>query len=118
MSILDLLNKRPYYNVPPCPACGSDVTGRYIRETYPYSTKIIEDGLIHGEIIKISPGYHKDRCFCLVCEHEWTEHVPLTFITKEEQAEEIKKRHIRELIEELKAANPEPEQKKKFFGLF
>ncbi len=116
---MSILHIHPYYNVPSCPNCGSEVTGRYVREASGYAKQIIKSGLKNGEIIRIAHSYCRDRNFCLECTHEWQEYVPMSFINDEELAVEMEKRHIKELAEVMEDEMVEEKPKKKrFFGLF
>lgn len=115
MNIFDIY---PYYNVPECPVCGSPVTGRYIRQTSSNCDDIILNGFKHGEIIKVAPGYFKDRNFCLECMAEWEDHIPLTFITGEQKQKEIEKRHITELWDAMEEELKRYEKpRKRMFGI-
>jgi len=118
MKIPNIFDMYPYYNVPPCPACGSPITGRYVRQIAKEDDKrLVMDGLKHGEIIKTSLHGCRDRCFCLECMHEWEEHVSLSFVSRAQLAEEREKRHIMELQDAMNYSIPEPPQRK-LFGIF
>ncbi len=106
-----------YYYVPPCPRCGSEVTGRYVKQyNSDYSSKIVEDGLRHGEIIKVIPSRTQNNCFCLECNYEWGEMLHPKLIKDDELMEEIQKRHINELAEAL-MEKPEEPKRKRIFGI-
>lgn len=106
-----------YYYVPPCPVCGSEITGRYIRKYINDNTRrIIEDGFRHGEIIKLVPSKVDRNCFCLNCNHEWADFVTPSLKNDAQLQEEIEKRHINELYEYFMSEEVEPEKKRRFFS--
>ena len=105
-----------YYYVPPCPVCGSEITGRYIKKYMgDNGKKIIEDGFRHGEIIKLTPQKSQNNCFCLACNNEWSDIIQPMMIRDDRMEEEIKKRHINELFEYYMSEEEEQEKKKKGF---
>ncbi len=88
-----------YYYVPKCPVCGSMVTGRYIkRYAGQFDDKIVLDGLNHGEIIKITPSRTSNNCFCLECNHEWSDIITPCLKNNEQIAVEKQNRRVNELM--------------------
>lgn len=97
-----------YYYVPPCPLCGSPVTGRYVKLHRDVDTEWqINESLRHGELIKALNEVPIRNCFCINCGYEWNYDAKAIFISQNELNEEKKKRHtidiLNKCIEEQKS---------------
>lgn len=95
--------KRIYYNVPPCPECGSRVTGRFIKRP---RSKDDEDyirgrALRNGEIIRFADAEPIKNAFCMDCGHRWGWSVRQSWVTREFILQEIDARKIRKEIDEF-----------------
>ena len=78
--------RHPYYYVPPCPQCGSRMTGRYVKTHRNTTTDwVINDSLKHGELVKPLPELpiYKNS-FCVECGHEWNASIRLIFPTNKQ----------------------------------
>lgn len=121
MFLLDLISRKYYHYVPPCPLCGSEVTGRYVKkpswfiiyEEYDmdYAAK---EYLKAGELVRFVDFRPEDRCFCAECGHTWEQHIEPGLYKKETIENEKRKRHIEE--EYLKYRREHPKKKKSFFS--
>ena len=62
-----------YYYVPPCPACGSRKTGRYVRQPLTAGDmRFVEvESLRSGELIRFAPRIPEKNVYCEDCGHEW-----------------------------------------------
>lgn len=84
---------RFYYYIPPCPSCGSPVTGRYVKLHRETDTEWqINESLRHGELIQALNEVPLRNCFCVNCGYEWNEDAKLQFLSQEKINEEKKKR--------------------------
>lgn len=74
-----LYSMRPtiYYYVPPCPQCGSRLTGRYVKQPYTKTDirYVKNESLRHGELIRMTNSVPISNAFCEECGHEWPEHI-------------------------------------------
>ena len=93
----EVYEKRPvlYYYVPPCPACGSRITGRYVRRP---SSKwdmeyVYEDSLKHGELVKMAERVPIANAYCEECGNEWPQHLGLKILPAWQVEEEKKIRN-------------------------
>lgn len=93
--------KYPYYYVPECPECGSKCTGRYVRKPLKEAIYVEESSLKNGEIIRFTSGFVQDRAFCVDCGFEWSHHVLIRFLTREELDLEKRERGTDEAYHEL-----------------
>lgn len=105
-----------YYYVPPCPKCGSRITGRYVKQPHNQGDAeyMQRESLKHGELIRFVPSEPIKNCYCEECGHEWGHTVRSYFITKERMEEEIEARDTRSLYMEFNEKYPR--KKKSFFG--
>lgn len=88
-----------YYYVPPCPKCGSRVTGHYIASRRDNDQDwVILEALKHGEIAQLSYEVPTNNCFCLDCGFEWGEDVSASFKTSNYVKEQRAIRHTDELL--------------------
>ena len=105
----------PYYDVPPCPACRSFITGRYIKQHRVTEKNWIEgDALRKGEIIQFKDVLDGKNCFCASCGYEWEGTPTFKFINSKQLAAEKLKRHIDEFLEDVIAREDEEIQKRSF----
>ncbi len=81
--------KLPYYYVPPCPACKSPITGRYMKYMGETSSEWqVNESLRNGEIVEIVSVVPEENCFCCACGHEWEEDIRMRLFTLEEIEQE------------------------------
>lgn len=103
-----------YYYVPPCPVCGSNMTGRYIkshRETD--SEWQLEESLKHGELIRLQYVPMQYNCFCQICGFNWIGDIKPRFLNLDEIQMEKELRHTREILNQKMEEDREEEKKKK-----
>lgn len=115
-TLLDIIRK-PYYFVPPCPHCGSPITGRYLR-MWLYRAEIIEDALKQGELVKpvCNKSQHR-HAFCIDCGHEWVEDVPLGWLTLNEIKHQKAIRHTDDYLQFVKLQKTN-RRRRSWFDLF
>ena len=77
--------KKPYYYVPPCPNCGANATGRYLKSTSNYNNDwILKESLKNGEIVSFLPEVDDEyQCFCLECDEPFNAEPKLMMLSKE-----------------------------------
>lgn len=112
-------NKIPkfYYYVPPCPACGSPVTGRISKIFRDVDSEWqIDEALRHGEIVWPKADTAGKNVFCLSCGYEWNEIIEAKFIPRWKIEEEKEKRGTRDLYNERVQLHKE--EKKNMSGPF
>ncbi len=85
-----------YYYVPPCPNCGQDQTGRYVKEPLYDKGLTTEESLRHGEIVREIDRVPEKNCFCEVCGFEWHAYISSSLISTERLSLEKKKRQTTE----------------------
>ena len=101
--------KRPYYYVPPCPYCGSLVTGRFMKARNDYDADwMIDESLRHGEIISPVPNVLSENCFCCECNSTYTGIVEFKLFSADELDEQKFNRNINDIWQ---ARNAEKAQK-------
>ncbi len=111
MNIIDML-PRAYYNVPRCPACNSRMTGRYIKSSGE-DEQIIEDALKNGELVKpVKVAIPTDNCFCIDCGFEWSQEIPVSFVTSKQIAKEGNERGTFEILAARQIEKEEKEELK------
>ncbi len=109
--------RKPYYYVPPCPCCGSYVTGRYVRVWF-FDPWVTEEALRHGEHVR--PTYdddYRDVAYCLNCDYEWPEIVTHRWMTLREINRQKTIRHTLDYYAVLKILKT-PIKKKGWFNIF
>ena len=121
MSLKDFLKKTedtikyPYTYVPPCPCCGSRMTGRYVKQKRHYTQKDVawymEESYKNGEIIVFVPLIEDDTAFCFNCEYRWPARIQNVMLTKKEIEKEKAERHTLELYEDLTEDDPDKNKK-------
>lgn len=83
----------PYYYVPPCPVCGSYITGHFMKShrktDYEWQ---IDESLSNGEIVDFKSNVGNINAFCVSCGYEWSEIIELKFFTLERIEEEKERR--------------------------
>lgn len=114
--IPNLKIKHFYYYVPPCPKCGSRITGRYVKQPRKQDDAeyMQRESLKHGELIRFVPSEPTKNCYCEECEYEWGHKVQMYLISKERMNEEIEVRDTLSLYREFNEKYPR--KKKSFFG--
>ena len=97
-----------YYYVPPCPECGSHITGRYVRRplTKADIRYVKNESLSHGEIIRMADKVPVVNAFCETCGHEWPEHVFARIVPGWMVEEEKTKRGTRARYAEFQTKEP------------
>ena len=110
-----------YYNIPPCPKCGSRRTGRYIREP---SIPLIEgrdsrdytikECLLHGELVRLAPHVPLNNAYCEDCGYEWKQDVRVSIVPRSRIDEEIEARGTMKAYNKYREENPK--RKKTIFG--
>jgi hypothetical protein len=91
--------RKPYYYVPPCPVCGSAVTGRLVSDhRYNEIQWMINDALKNGELIRPVPKIGAQNCFCLSCGSEWYTETRLMMFSRDQIEEQKKIRHTDEIL--------------------
>lgn len=97
-----------YYYVPPCPNCGSRITGRYVREPRNKENMLYtaRESLAHGELIRFLPFVPRTNAYCEECGFEWPQRVDAKWISKERIAEEKRVRGTNRRYTEFMEQNP------------
>ena len=121
--IFCLIRERPvpYYYVPPCPECGSPVTGHYVRQpfTASYIRYVKEDSLRHGELVRTVPHVPEKNAYCEACGYEWTQDIPLRLMPASRVEEEKRLRGIAVKYASFQEHNPKKKPIwRKFTGFF
>lgn len=113
--------KRFYYDVPACPRCQSQKTGRYVRE--PGRTDdalyMMKESLKNGELIRFAENIPEKNAFCSDCGYEWACAVPLRLVTAGEQRRKRMERGTDALLAEFLEKHPKKKKSiaGKIFGL-
>lgn len=106
--------KKPYYYVPPCPYCGSYVTGRYVKK-YTYENGwVTMESLRNGEIVKEVYEIPNDNCFCEECGFEWPYPVTMKMMSLNQIKKEKLARQTGQSLDEQYSKQDKDFQKKKF----
>lgn len=111
--------KIPCYRVPPCPRCGSRLTGRYLKyHSIDNDDYISKTSLKNGELIRFVPEVDEDHnLFCSECGFTWSEYLSVQWKSikdiKEERRVYGTEQALNDIISEEKSK--EKEQKR---GLF
>lgn len=94
-----------YYDIPPCPECGSRRTGRYLRSSFfeTENMKILEEGILCGEVVDLTTDPQKKHtAFCRDCGHEWHYEARASVIGKTERDRQRRERFSEKEIEEAR----------------
>ena len=79
-----------YYYVPPCPACLSRKTGRYVRQ--PLMTGdmryVEKESLRNGELVRFAGRIPEKNAYCEDCGHEWACSISVRLMSREKIMEE------------------------------
>lgn len=90
-----------YYYVPPCPVCGSRMTGRFIKQHNDVDTQFaIKESLRHGELVSPVSEIPEKNLFCVECGHTWSGPVPMRFISHAEMMEEREARNTDAILQQ------------------
>lgn len=91
-----------YYYVPPCPACKSSMTGKFMRElSSEYENEWrLKTCLKNGEIIAAKTS-SESNCFCLNCGNEWNDIISLKLWSKYKIAKQKELRKTDIMLENL-----------------
>ncbi len=94
--------KKPYYDVPVCPKCGSPVTGRFVQMHRKTETDwMINESLRNGELVKPAddiPGLL--NAFCLECGYVWGADISIRMLSLKQIDEQKRIRHTSQILEE------------------
>lgn len=111
--------KTTYYYVPPCPICGSEVTGRYVSKPWVNQKYMMMESLKNGEIIRFRKKVPDKNMFCEDCGFEWREDVRIVRIEQEDKDGEIARRGTeKKLVQYMKENNIDPDKKQFLGGMF
>ncbi len=125
-SLKDII-RLPYYYVPPCPACGNRMTGRFVKAHRAPDAEYIENmSLKNGELTMVYPPGGKYNCFCALCGFTWNSPIYAKWFTLNEIGEEKIARNIDRILREKKNDEIEKHKRRKpiistiagFFGRF
>ncbi len=112
MSAIKRIIPALYYDVPECPCCSSNRTGRFVKNAALLESTdewMIKEALKSGEYVKPVNTIPDDNLFCLNCGFTWSGEVPI----------KIMSRYTRDLIKndrgivELENAMKEEEREKR-----
>lgn len=86
MKFINLLSKKIHYQVPLCPRCNGNYTGRYIIGTKKEAPKLIQNHLNKRERVRVInvTMIPYNNCFCDGCGLEWHGIIKKLFISNEE----------------------------------
>ena len=107
--------KSLYYYVPPCPTCGSHMTGRFVKDHRTNDIEwVIDNSLKHGELVRPMPEIppYADA-FCAECDYEWFADIHHTWVTNAELKLQKTERHTNEILAARYAAERQKEKEKK-----
>ena len=105
--------KKPYYYVPPCPCCGSHITGKFVKMRGTYETDwMINEALRNGELIAPVPEVLEHTAYCVECDHTWNAYIPMKMLTQEEIQQQKILRMTNEILSARYAQIKELEKKK------
>lgn len=114
--IRKLLNeyvKKPYYYVPPCPRCGSHITGKFVRMRGTHDTDwMITEALRNGELIAPVPEILEDTAYCVECDHTWNAQISMQMLTQEEIQQQKVLRMTNQILAARYSQIKEEEKKK------
>lgn len=100
--IKERLNKiihRTYYYVPPCPFCGSPITGYFVKLRRENDIQWqINECLRHGELIEPVEEMSDKNCFCTECGAEFKAAIETKFLSQEEIDKEKTRRMTRRIL--------------------
>lgn len=85
--------------MPPCPVCGSCVTGQYRKLPKRHALYEMENHLKNGEIVLFVEQVPISNAFCLKCHHTWPQVVKTKVLGEKEIAKEMRARNVRTLYE-------------------
>lgn len=106
--------KLPYRYVPPCPCCGDNMTGFYIRSVSPKQDFSIQrESIKNAEITKLAAEIPKNNCFCLNCGFEWSAKIKTLWITQQEMNGERIARNTEAILKEYFSTEDEKRAGKK-----
>lgn len=103
--IKNMVFRYSYYNVPPCPLCGSPRTGRYVKTPAIDPEYMYRKSLANGEIIKFEKREPVKNCFCLDCGHEWGKTIFPSMLPADEIHEQKLRRGTIRMYEEYAKDN-------------
>lgn len=105
--------KKLYYYVPPCPVCGSRVTGQYKKLPKRQVLYEMENHLKNGEIVLFVEQVPISNAFCLKCHYTWPQIIETKIIGEKEIVQEIRARNVRPLYEAFQEKYGVKEEKHK-----
>lgn len=106
--------KRNYNYVPPCPCCGSVMTGRYVKQhKFPKDNAwILEESFKNGEIVALVPEIGEDTAFCFQCGYRWPARIQNVWLSRTEVNHERKIRNTDEIFESITDDGSDKKKKK------
>lgn len=123
--MINLLNqiknliKKPYYYVPPCPFCGSERTGRYIKSHLTNDSEwIFRESLKNGELVIEVPEVTRNNAFCIDCQFSWPQYIETRYLSLSEIQMESEKRGTRAVFIEETEKMKERRKKENIFKRF
>lgn len=109
--------KSAYYYMPPCPQCGSEVTGRYLKKPFMNSDYTMIESLKNGELIRFCKKVPDKNAYCEDCGFTWHELPRFVWLTSEEKDGEVARRGAEKKLAEY-VKDRRLDQKPKVRGFF
>ena len=108
--------KSIYYYMPPCPRCGSEITGRYIQRPLVKADYMVLESLKNGEIVELRKKVPDKNAFCKSCGFEWREAPRVVWIDEDEKEYERAHRKTEKMMQEYIDAHHIDVYKKPILG--
>ena len=109
--------KKPYYYVPPCPDCGSSVTGRFIIGAENNTNEwILHESLRNGEMATIIPVALSGNCFCVDCDVIFKAKIEQKMLSLSEIERQKRLRRTNEMYVSLKRIEKEKQRHRNFIS--
>lgn len=84
-----------YTYVPPCPHCGSTITGRFINREY--VDNYMSRALKRGELVQPALQFDERNLYCEECGFEWKGETKIKLLSRQEIEEQ---KHLRNIQSE------------------
>lgn len=111
--------KHIYYYMPPCPVCGSEITGRYVSTPYIKKDSMVIESLKKGEIVELKKRVPEKNAFCTSCGFQWKEEPRVVLINDDELDAEIARRKTElRLNDYIEQHHIDVDKKPLFGGIF
>ena len=91
---------KTYYYVPPCPKCGSKMTGRFVFPVLMQKQQMLLDAYANGELVAFYDRLKNENAFCAACGYEWNAKIETTRLTDAQIQQEKQDRHVDEVYDE------------------